>query len=1183
MAENSIKPLAIVNKEIETEEEDLIGVEAHIATIKDAINNGAEVISLSSSYGGGKSSVCKLLSKDELFYKTSTISLWDVAIDKQIIDANAKDGNGKISKAESRLNIIDLYKSFLFQLSSDFYDEKYSRYISKALNKSTTFFNIFLKNKIAKVLFVLTMFFLGIYLLCFGLEFNWDLISNEKVKLIITNKTIQYFALSLAGISLLLLIFKCKIVYTSWKSEKERLITNDDVTTLYTSIINDSIPFYRQTKIYQEVHLNCGSKSLVIIEDVDRCVDDKSLDTKLLMNFLKSLIKLKHYNCKNRFLNKKLKSIIFIIALDEKKLYDSEDKESILKLFDYRLDLGNIHNEDYVGILNELLKSFDNLDLEDINKDDFKIILRNKSNSLRLLKNIINDAMLKYNVLKNRFQKSNNIKLKACIAYSYLKNTFYLDFNNFISDGSTAVLIIQNNLDAYYQNKPLPLDGFKDDNFKKELAFLIKTGYIDDYFKLYFYNYPKIEHCPTLQEAVLKDYLLGKEELNVSSNKKVSREYIKKMQGYINSLKLGYPNNLLDDSYLSNILFESESDSCLIALLTSKLNLDTEKNISVAIETIRTIIHNQIDRESALPYFIESTKVIWSSEKKFNYSCESFYVFRKILFSYLQDDIIEFKQLFNSPINPLSKEEFAFLENKKSAMSLINDNFHKDLEDIFPNLFTYCNSTENLKYALFWSKNVSNENKFILYAKDVLLSLNTLDLKLLSAMKPYLGLLFTDDDLNKWINCKIKELTKEVLKEFNELHLILNLDKESEDIMTSNGLGMTPLITLLYSKQFNDIRNSSFEYKTRFGNFLKSSEYIDESIYEFQQYYLSLPSENKFDDIFENKFLAKYPISVDWKNVNNIHLVIAKNLNNKENIILNLNNKVLFNKEKIQLTLLELCSLTNSYFNIICDCLMQLFQTYPKEVAECNELCQVDIIKTILAQPEEYAAKLAIKYQIVIQKVIEEFFDVITSCKSEEDNIIYAEFINAQSSTPSIDVLDSINVDYPFNRDIIAEFYTAKRFSKVIKSSILSKDNYYLKSAIEQIPIRNLLGIYQEKEIFKNALLKNHEFLSKMKENQLAKEISDSDIISIINQDFSMNLVKFVVSALDDERIIRILNGIEHINDNQVSSFIEIIKLKSDIIVNSKDTYEHLWNIIPANYRGVFTKKINQKIPVKII
>ncbi|MCM1237734.1 MAG: hypothetical protein NC489_47330 [Ruminococcus flavefaciens] len=303
----------------------MIGVEAHIATLKEAINNGAEVISLSSSYGGGKSSVCKLLSKDELFYKTSTISLWDVAIDKQTIYI---DGNNKES-LEPQLNIIDLYISFLFQLSSDFYDEKYSRYISKALNKSTTFFNVFLKNKIAKVLFVLTMFFLGIYLLCFGLEFNWDLISDERVKLIITNKTIQYTALSLTGISLLLLIFKCKIVYTSWKSEKERIITNDDVTTLYAGIINDSIPLYRQSKIYQEVHTNCGSKSLVIIEDVDRCVDDNSLDSKLLINFLKSLIKLKHYNCKNRFLNKKLKSIIFIIALDEKNCMIEKRKNQL--------------------------------------------------------------------------------------------------------------------------------------------------------------------------------------------------------------------------------------------------------------------------------------------------------------------------------------------------------------------------------------------------------------------------------------------------------------------------------------------------------------------------------------------------------------------------------------------------------------------------------------------------------------------------------------------------------------------------------------------------------------------------------------------------------------------------------------------------------------------------------------
>lgn len=935
-------------------------------------------------------------------------------------------------------------------------------------------------------------------------------------------------------------------------------------------------------QVLLKIHKNSRRKSLVIIEDVDRCVEDHSLDNKSLMNFLKSLIKLKHYNCKNRFLNKKLKSIIFIIALDENKLYDSKEDEAILKLFDFRTDLGNIHNEDYVGILDELLKNFDDLNARDIDKNDFRIILRSEKISLRLLKNIINDAMLKYNVLKNRFHNNNNIKLKSCIAYAYLKNSYYSEFNEFIKNGVNAVQTIQNELNAYYQNLPLSLDSGKERSFKKELAFLIKNNYLDDSFKLYFYNYPKIEYCPTVQEDLLKYYLLGKAELDIKSNSEVSSKFIKQMQAYINSLKLSYPKNLFEDSYLSNVLFETENDYCLINLLANSLKLDTEENIEQAIKVIQNIIDSKIKKNIFLPYLITATKTIWSLERGVYQASEKIYEFRNILFSYLQDDIVKFKQLFNSSLRPLTKKEFNYLENKKIATSLINDNFILDLEDIFLDLVSLNSNDENIKYALFWSKNVSNEKKFISYAKKTLLKLDTLDLQMLGCMKQHLKLLFFDEDFNNFLNAKFKKLSKDQVEKLNSLHLILNLNTENLEFMQSFDYGMTSLMTLLYSHQFDLIISSKFNYKSRFPNFEKSSEGLKNDIFDFQNYYLNLVSNNKLDNLFENSFLEKYPIEIDWKNVNNIHMVISKNLNEKDNIIKNLNNKELINKEKISSLMKELINLGSSYNDLIFSILEIIFTSYPDKVLECEEDCKKDIINLILAMTNECGAKLAINFQMLTQTIIEEFSNIIKNYSLEEENKIYAKFINDLSLVPTIEVLDSIIIDYPFNCSIIEKFYLSKSFSKVIKSCILSKSDRYLNESIEQININSLLKIYNEQDCFKIDLLTNSSFLKRLEENQLTNEIEDIDIISLLNKKTSIILLKFVVCKLDDERIINILNGLDHISYGQESIFINIIKYKSDLIVERQETFKHLWDIFPNNYRAVYTKKMHEKNNYKV-
>lgn len=160
------KSKVVLDREIDNFTEDFIGVDEHVQTIKSAIEGGAEIISLSSGYGGGKSSLCNILSKDKTFNKVSIVSLWDVIIDKDSKDSK----DDKIQKEE--INILNLYKSFLYQLAGSFHSSRYSNYVNKALNKTTTFFNIYSKTKGFIFSAIFFIIFALLYALSLGIEFD---------------------------------------------------------------------------------------------------------------------------------------------------------------------------------------------------------------------------------------------------------------------------------------------------------------------------------------------------------------------------------------------------------------------------------------------------------------------------------------------------------------------------------------------------------------------------------------------------------------------------------------------------------------------------------------------------------------------------------------------------------------------------------------------------------------------------------------------------------------------------------------------------------------------------------------------------------------------------------------------------------------------------------------------------
>ena len=119
-----VEPIVYINTPISNLKEDIVGFETQVATVENAINNGATMIGLIADYGTGKSSVtdiiCSNLVKPEYKYPMPIkINMWDCL--KQ--------------DDENATSVTDLTKSFLFQFANG-KNSKLGSYINKRLSKN---------------------------------------------------------------------------------------------------------------------------------------------------------------------------------------------------------------------------------------------------------------------------------------------------------------------------------------------------------------------------------------------------------------------------------------------------------------------------------------------------------------------------------------------------------------------------------------------------------------------------------------------------------------------------------------------------------------------------------------------------------------------------------------------------------------------------------------------------------------------------------------------------------------------------------------------------------------------------------------------------------------------------------------------------------------------------------------
>lgn len=521
-------PIVFVNNPVKDSEHDVIGFDAQVKTLQDAIDGGATMIGVIADYGTGKSSMTELLCNS--FVKKGhpnpiKVNMWD-----SLTQANLKDDTAGVS---------NLTRSFLSQLANG-KGSTFSSYINKLLSKNYGNISFASSNPWRFWLFAL------IAGLLFGLHMMATVSGTgvmaqlpkwlEWIKVVIPFiKALSPWFLVLAIASLLWGLVNLSIVFSHWKMPSRRELEINDVFDTYRIIAEKLTPVCKK------------KKRLVFIDDLDR-INDK----RIIIAFLKELYRFQDSITKNK------DRIVFIVSVKPESELINNDKQNnspsevdvaatdmslvYPKVFDTTLFLKPIHFDDYDSILLRLIKSapekkkaLEELIEKKIEKSlpySFRWIKHGTNLTLRDLKDRLNHAVAIMVSLKNKSHENNSAaNFEACAAVAYLESQYPNEYYRLIKNEESFAKFIQASYtivnDATIEEDTSELakkfsscfgKEVYTEEFIKTLCGMVMEKIFKDDFRMYFYTYPKDSHIKTTEEREICNCLLFPKQYSIPAD-----------------------------------------------------------------------------------------------------------------------------------------------------------------------------------------------------------------------------------------------------------------------------------------------------------------------------------------------------------------------------------------------------------------------------------------------------------------------------------------------------------------------------------------------------------------------------------------------------------------------------------------------------------------------------------------
>ena len=261
------KPVIFLNLPIDSSSKDVIGLGSYADNLSQAIDNGAQTIAVTSTFGMGKTSVVELLREKRSNKKNEQI----LKVPMWMQLTNTDDSN----------DVITLHRNFVYQIASQISHQR-GTYVSRRLSPNYRLLKIHANKPRYWLMMVFALVF---FTVAWAINSFHDQIAQWIPSIASSADSISIAAIVLAVVLGIISITRSEIIISTGRAESDRQIESDEIIELYYSEILKYryLPHWISKCIFFK---NFYKHYIVIIEDLDR-----SNHSEAVKSFLKEIRK----------------------------------------------------------------------------------------------------------------------------------------------------------------------------------------------------------------------------------------------------------------------------------------------------------------------------------------------------------------------------------------------------------------------------------------------------------------------------------------------------------------------------------------------------------------------------------------------------------------------------------------------------------------------------------------------------------------------------------------------------------------------------------------------------------------------------------------------------------------------------------------------------------------------------
>lgn len=506
-------PILFSNQPSGKKADDLVGMEAHVETIRQAVADGNRLIGILSDFGTGKSTLTEQLRcryAEEENYRVCTINLWG--------ELARSDG----ASTDDHRTEENLHKSFLYQFARQV-SSTCGSYVNQRLNVGYKVMKLSARNgsSVASLVGAAVLF-------AWALLFDKELLPIPRL-LPESIFGVVPLLLILGAVGLLALgLSRSELLFTSPKEQQSRQLHAEDYSEIYAHILRTC----RRRRIFRRK--NRHKKILLIFEDIDRTPDPRAV--------YQFLVELHRYYLSGPDPDH---AVTFLINMKPQAILEQDLQKQVpenarvaldfVKLFDFTISLEPLNTADLSQLLLQYAKANQDFyayyrvlkpgeQLASLQQlPGFSWLAHGEMLDIRHLKHRLNNTNRLFYSLHARFDRQDqdvNIQLDHCAAVAYLEDQYPREFyslkpdtigrilGHFLTSGGSGLGAWMEAVGALTGSGDAPHSS----PFQKDLSVFLHQGLIGQDYRMYFYNYPRHSTVRTFDEDLLfNTFIYGKD------------------------------------------------------------------------------------------------------------------------------------------------------------------------------------------------------------------------------------------------------------------------------------------------------------------------------------------------------------------------------------------------------------------------------------------------------------------------------------------------------------------------------------------------------------------------------------------------------------------------------------------------------------------------------------------------